>query len=317
MDTGLLCYGTPSGFLQSGTSESLQCPSDKHAPTNMRPSSPSYTGSLCYARHTGLPYTPWPSFFRTLADIVCLAGYHLARHLAYPQVHHKPSLAASANGARCHPPDSCQCLAGRALRKARYHVQGKQGTSIRVRYAHALRWWSFDWYVADICPVPHAYLSPGFALIYDSREAMNFEPKHRLIRKGLATKVDKASRKLRKERKNRAKSTCHYCCLMGCVAHTPLQSSVVLPRRRVLLPTRRSNGPRLIDSHQECCTPLYHTTHVLFPHFPVALRCKQSCQNGTPLWGIAEYSDLVCTSWVCHRHSSYMKDVPFYVLIDT
>lgn len=46
----------------------------------------------------------------------------------------------------------------------------------------------------------------GFALIYDSRESMNFEPRHRLVRKGLAAKLEKPSRKLRKERKNRAKS---------------------------------------------------------------------------------------------------------------
>lgn len=49
-------------------------------------------------------------------------------------------------------------------------------------------------------------ISLGFALIYDSRESMNFEPKHRLVRKGLSAKVEKPSRKLRKERKNRAKS---------------------------------------------------------------------------------------------------------------
>ncbi|SYW85310.1 putative 40S RIBOSOMAL PROTEIN S24 [Ustilago hordei] len=70
--------------------------------------------------------------------------------------------------------------------------------------------------------------STGFALIYDSRESMKFEPKHRLVRIqyshpatviltfpdpicihhpqiGLAEKTEKASRKLRKERKNRAK----------------------------------------------------------------------------------------------------------------
>jgi len=48
--------------------------------------------------------------------------------------------------------------------------------------------------------------STGFALIYDSEEVQRkFEPRYRLVRSGLATKVDKASRKLRKERKNRAK----------------------------------------------------------------------------------------------------------------
>ncbi len=65
--------------------------------------------------------------------------------------------------------------------------------------------------------------STGFALIYDDEASQKkFEPKYRLVRvrvfdrstalhthcasqSGLATKVEKASRKLRKERKNRAK----------------------------------------------------------------------------------------------------------------
>jgi len=48
--------------------------------------------------------------------------------------------------------------------------------------------------------------STGFALIYDDEAAQKkFEPKYRLVRSGLAKKVEKASRKLRKERKNRAK----------------------------------------------------------------------------------------------------------------
>jgi small subunit ribosomal protein S24e len=46
--------------------------------------------------------------------------------------------------------------------------------------------------------------STGFGLIYDSVDAAKkFEPKYRLIRNGLATKVEK-SRKQMKERKNRA-----------------------------------------------------------------------------------------------------------------
>ncbi|ODN81898.1 hypothetical protein L202_02246 [Cryptococcus amylolentus CBS 6039] len=48
--------------------------------------------------------------------------------------------------------------------------------------------------------------STGFGLIYDDEESQKkFEPKHRLVRAGLADKVVKPSRKLRKERKNRAK----------------------------------------------------------------------------------------------------------------
>nr|GMD66833.1 40S ribosomal protein S24-1 [Ipomoea batatas] len=47
--------------------------------------------------------------------------------------------------------------------------------------------------------------STGFGLIYDSVDsAKKFEPKYRLIRNGLDTKVEK-SRKQMKERKNRAK----------------------------------------------------------------------------------------------------------------
>ena len=40
--------------------------------------------------------------------------------------------------------------------------------------------------------------STGFALIYDSNEAMKkFEPRYRLVRYGMATKVEKASRQQR------------------------------------------------------------------------------------------------------------------------
>lgn len=48
--------------------------------------------------------------------------------------------------------------------------------------------------------------STGFALIYDDEASQKkFEPRYRLVRSGLASKVEKPSRKLRKERKNRAK----------------------------------------------------------------------------------------------------------------
>ncbi|KAF1961933.1 hypothetical protein CC80DRAFT_512973 [Byssothecium circinans] len=47
----------------------------------------------------------------------------------------------------------------------------------------------------------------GFALIYDSAEAMKkFEPHYRLVRYGQASKIEKASRQQRKQRKNRAKT---------------------------------------------------------------------------------------------------------------
>lgn len=48
----------------------------------------------------------------------------------------------------------------------------------------------------------------GFALIYDSQEAMKkFEPHYRLVRVGQANKIEKASRQQRKQRKNRGKET--------------------------------------------------------------------------------------------------------------
>ncbi|KAI9873658.1 MAG: hypothetical protein M1830_010741 [Pleopsidium flavum] len=49
--------------------------------------------------------------------------------------------------------------------------------------------------------------STGFALIYDSHEALKkFEPHYRLVRIGAASKIEKASRQQRKQRKNRAKT---------------------------------------------------------------------------------------------------------------
>ncbi|KAJ5969899.1 Ribosomal protein S24e [Penicillium viridicatum] len=48
--------------------------------------------------------------------------------------------------------------------------------------------------------------STGFALVYDSSEALKkFEPHYRLVRIGAATKIEKASRQQRKQRKNRSK----------------------------------------------------------------------------------------------------------------
>ncbi|RPA84699.1 40S ribosomal protein S24 [Ascobolus immersus RN42] len=50
--------------------------------------------------------------------------------------------------------------------------------------------------------------STGFALIYDSHEALKkFEPHYRLVRYGDATKIEKASRQQRKQRKNKGKET--------------------------------------------------------------------------------------------------------------
>ncbi|KAF2808856.1 uncharacterized protein BDZ99DRAFT_337769, partial [Mytilinidion resinicola] len=49
--------------------------------------------------------------------------------------------------------------------------------------------------------------STGFALIYESNEAMKkFEPHYRLVRVGMANKIEKASRQQRKQRKNRGKT---------------------------------------------------------------------------------------------------------------
>ncbi|KAH9944390.1 40S ribosomal protein S24 [Epithele typhae] len=48
--------------------------------------------------------------------------------------------------------------------------------------------------------------STGFGLIYDDEASQRkFEPKYRLIRSGLMVAPPKTNRKLRKERKNRAK----------------------------------------------------------------------------------------------------------------
>ncbi|MCJ1331996.1 hypothetical protein MMC10_008688 [Thelotrema lepadinum] len=49
--------------------------------------------------------------------------------------------------------------------------------------------------------------STGFALLYDSVEALKkFEPRYRLVRIGVASKIEKPSRQQRKQRKNRSKT---------------------------------------------------------------------------------------------------------------
>ncbi|KAF2434467.1 hypothetical protein EJ08DRAFT_646440 [Tothia fuscella] len=49
--------------------------------------------------------------------------------------------------------------------------------------------------------------STGFALVYDSEEALKkFEPHYRLVRYTMANKIEKASRQQRKQRKNRSKT---------------------------------------------------------------------------------------------------------------
>lgn len=48
--------------------------------------------------------------------------------------------------------------------------------------------------------------STGFGLVYDSNEALQkFEPRHRLVRYGMAQKVDKVSKQQRAQKKNRGK----------------------------------------------------------------------------------------------------------------
>lgn len=108
----------------------------------------------------------------------------------------------------------------------------------------------------------------GFALIYDSRDSMNFEPRHRLVKKGLAAKVEKPSRKLRKERKNRAKSEWFlvpsFMIDSWLTTRPCLQRSAVSPRRRAL-ETRRSNRPYLFFSYTSRCRGTHffciHHTH--------------------------------------------------------
>ncbi|OBZ79311.1 40S ribosomal protein S24-B [Grifola frondosa] len=62
--------------------------------------------------------------------------------------------------------------------------------------------------------------STGFALIYDDEASQRkFEPKYRLIRAGMMTAPPKTNRKLRKERKNRAKKVrTQICSVQGCGA---------------------------------------------------------------------------------------------------
>ncbi|KAK8249584.1 ribosomal protein L23/L15e core domain-containing protein [Phyllosticta capitalensis] len=95
--------------------------------------------------------------------------------------------------------------------------------------------------------------STGFALVYDSEEAMKkFEPHYRLVRVGLANKIEKASRQQRtytwiyKGRTECGRYLAWECHLLtrlaqqASSARTGARSSVVLPRSRAP-PARRTN----------------------------------------------------------------------------
>lgn len=100
-------------------------------------------------------------------------------------------------------------------------------------------------------------------MIYDDEASQKkFEPKYRLVRvshdrsfnlcdrfsdshgccqSGLATKVDKASRKLRKERKNRGKKVCQISACPDLLTDDDRVPSSVAPRRpRLPMHRRRS-----------------------------------------------------------------------------
>jgi len=95
--------------------------------------------------------------------------------------------------------------------------------------------------------------STGFALVYDSAEAMKkFEPHYRLVRYGQATKIEKPSRQQRtstigEEHWANIRSRGWYTDKLeqASSARTGPRSSVVL-RRRPAVPTRRRN--RRLDS---------------------------------------------------------------------
>ena len=88
--------------------------------------------------------------------------------------------------------------------------------------------------------------STGFALIYDSEEALKkFEPHYRLVRYDLAKKIEKASRQQRKFNTSMAMSVATrleiliVCSLQASNVRTVRRRCVARPRPRV--PRRRTN----------------------------------------------------------------------------
>merc|ERR1712000_202419 len=111
----------------------------------------------------------------------------------------------------------CECLSHRQINTA---TMADSPVTIRTRKFITNRLLSRKQMVVDVlhpnrpnvskddlrAKLAEVYKSTGFALIYDSVEAMKkFEPHYRLVRVGHATKIEKASRQQRKQRKNRSK----------------------------------------------------------------------------------------------------------------
>uniref|UniRef100_A0A6V7QQQ7 40S ribosomal protein S24 n=1 Tax=Ananas comosus var. bracteatus TaxID=296719 RepID=A0A6V7QQQ7_ANACO len=117
-------------------------------------------------------------------------GGYEGGHDPYQEVHDQSPPLQEAIRHRCSPPWKGERLQGGVEGEAGEALRG-EGSELHLRVQVPDALWRGK--------------STGFGLIYDSVDAAKkYEPKYRLIRNGLATKVEK-SRKQMKERKNRAK----------------------------------------------------------------------------------------------------------------
>merc|ERR1711931_493634 len=111
-------------------------------------------------------------------------------HRSYSQVHDQPSFATQTDDRRHHPPK----------------LGHPKETEVRDALAKNYKTTADCIIAFGFKTIFGGGKTSGFALIYDSVEAAKkVEPRFRLVRHGLADKIEKKSRKQRKELRNRQK----------------------------------------------------------------------------------------------------------------
>jgi len=150
--------------------------------------------------------------------------------------------------------------------------------------------------------------STGFALLYDSAEAMKkFEPHYRLVRYGQATKIEKASRQQRTYTRAIQRHKRVYCDIVESAdnvqqaskGRTAARSPVVWPRRRARARTRRNRGGALV------LLGGYGWCMWLYGFIAVALRAcmnlaRTRCQLGVSAGGVNSIVKSISSLHSCH-----------------
>lgn len=147
-----------------------------------------------------------------MADLPSLLlGRQLStHHSAHAQIHNKPTSRSPSIRTRRSPPITTKCFKGRFIGKTCCSLQDRQEPSCHFWLQDTVWWWTKHRFRIDLwwwgfTEEVWAKVQISSRMYSSCHHISTKCLSYLLVQSGLATKVDKASRKLRKERKNRAK----------------------------------------------------------------------------------------------------------------